>query len=30
MHYEKRVKLRKRLPARVKNPHIIPAEPNIT
>lgn len=30
MHYEKRSRLRKRLPARVKHPHEIPAEPFVT
>ena len=28
MHYEKRSKLKKRLPARLKNPLVIPSEPN--
>lgn len=30
MHYEKRSKLKKHLPARVKNPLVIPSEPNTT
>lgn len=30
MHYEKRSRLRKRLPARVKRPHEIPKEPFVT
>ena len=30
MHYEKRSKLKKRLPARVKNPLVRPSEPNTT
>ena len=30
MHYEKRSKLKKRLPVRVKSPLVIPSEPNTT
>ena len=30
MHYEKRSKLKKMLPARVKSPLVIPSEPNTT
>ena len=30
MHYEKRSRLKKRLPARVKNPLVMPEEPNVT
>ena len=30
MHYEKRSRLKKRLPARVKSPLVIPSEPNTT
>ena len=30
MHYEKRSRLKKRLPARVKNPLVMPKEPNVT